>query len=409
MKIMQVNCVYRTGSTGKIVYDIHNGLCDKGIDSVVCYGRGSAESSKENGVYKTCSELYADVNHLFSRINGIVYGGCAFSTKKLISIIKAEKPDIVHLHCINGYFVNVYSLLKWLGQNHIKTLITMHAEFFYTGGCGHTYDCEKWLNDNGCGNCPRFKTETESLVFDRTKTMWHKMNKAFTYFEKNNLVVASVSPWLMNRGKQSFILKDKNHTTVLNGTDTENVFVPSDFSELKKQLNIKDEKVVLYVTPYFNTAPNHNKGGYYVTKLAEKMVDEPVKFIVVGKSDEANNKFPSNIIFVGRVSDQQTLAQYYTMADVTLLTSKRETFSMICAESLACGTPVVGFKAGASEGISIKEYSDFVDYGDLEKLQVAIKKRLSQPKPDNIHDEAKIKYSRDNMVENYIKLYKSML
>ena len=40
MKILQVNCVYKKGSTGKIVEDIHNVLIDNGIESVVCYGRG---------------------------------------------------------------------------------------------------------------------------------------------------------------------------------------------------------------------------------------------------------------------------------------------------------------------------------------------------------------------------------
>ncbi len=409
MKIMQVNCVYRVGSTGKIVYDIHNGLCDRGIESVVCYGRGSAEFTSENGVYKTCSEHYADVNHLLARVSGVMYGGCTFSTKKLINIIKKEKPDIVHLHCINGYFVNVYSILRWLGVNKIKTLVTMHAEFFYTGGCGYTYECEKWQNESGCSSCPRYKSETESILFDRTSTMWKRMKKAFSYFDEDNLIVTSVSPWLMGRGKQSVILKDKKHETVLNGTDTENVFVPSEFDELKNKLGVNDEKIILHVTPYFNTDPNHNKGGYYVTELAKKMADKPVRFIVVGNCDESTKGFPDNMTFVGKVSDQQTLAQYYSMADVTLLTSKRETFSMICAESLACGTPVVGFEAGAPEGISIKEYSDFVSYGDLEQLQNAVEKRLSQPKPDAIRNEAKVKYSRDSMVDNYIKLYKSMI
>ena len=60
MKIMQINCVYKTGSTGKIVYDIHKSLQKQGIDSVVCYGRG--EKIKEDRVYKTSSEILAKYN-----------------------------------------------------------------------------------------------------------------------------------------------------------------------------------------------------------------------------------------------------------------------------------------------------------------------------------------------------------
>ena len=85
MKILQVNCVYGKGSTGKITRDIHRGLSEQGIESVVCYGRGQEVS--EPHVYKTCGELYSKINNLWSRITGVLYGGLFFSTTRLISII----------------------------------------------------------------------------------------------------------------------------------------------------------------------------------------------------------------------------------------------------------------------------------------------------------------------------------
>ena len=112
MKVMQINCVYKTGSTGKIVYDIHTALKNKGITSVVCYGRGT--KIYEENVYKTCGEVEGKLNNLISRITGLVYGGCFFATNRLIRVIKKEKPDVVHLHCINGFFVNIYRLVSFL-------------------------------------------------------------------------------------------------------------------------------------------------------------------------------------------------------------------------------------------------------------------------------------------------------
>ena len=85
MKILQVNCVYNTGSTGKIMYDVHTELVKNGYNSVVCYGRGAKTTDKN--VYKTCGEVYSKFNNLLSRFTGIMYGGCYFSTNKLISII----------------------------------------------------------------------------------------------------------------------------------------------------------------------------------------------------------------------------------------------------------------------------------------------------------------------------------
>ena len=131
MKILQVNVVYKKGSTGKIVYDIHKRLQEKNVESVVCYGRG--QKIDDDNVYKTSSEILAKSNALKSRITGLQYNGSFIATKTLIDIIREEAPNIVHLHCINGYFVNIYELLEYLKNNDIKTVLTLHAEFMYTG------------------------------------------------------------------------------------------------------------------------------------------------------------------------------------------------------------------------------------------------------------------------------------
>ena len=405
MKILQINNVYKKGSTGKITYDIHQELQRRGIESVVCYGRG--QKVDEINVHKTCGEFYSKINNIWSRITGIMYGGCFFSTNRLISIVKKEKPDIVHLQCLNGYFVNIYRLINWLKKNKIKTVLTLHAEFMYTGGCGHSIECNQWSNRNGCGHlgCPRWRSETKSLFFDRTATMWKKMKKSFEGFDEN-LIVTSVSPWLMERAKQSPILKDKRHEVVLNGLDTE-IFHPYDVKELRDKYNLKNEKVIFHATPSFNDDPKHIKGGYYVIKLAEMMRNQNVKFIVAGKYQEGL-QIPDNMILLGKVEDQTILANYYSMADVTLLTSRKETFSMVTAESLCCGTPIVGFKAGAPERIALPKYSCFVEYGDMEQLYKATIGMLDVVKRVK-SEQSKERYSAETMCCKYIETYKNLL
>lgn len=399
MKVLQVNCVYKKGSTGKITYDIHTHLLENGYASVVCYGRGS--KIKEPNVYKVCGEVYAKAHNLLSRLTGIMYGGCNFSTRKLISVIKKEKPDIVHLQCINGYFVNIYKLVSWLKKKNIRTVLTLHAEFMYTANCAHALDCEKWKT--GCGNCSRLKAETGSILIDGTAKSFRKMKKAFEGFERNCTIV-SVSPWLMSRAKDSLILKDFEHKVVLNGLDTE-VFKPCDTDEIKKDLGITDEKVIFHATPSFSDDPDHIKGGYYILKIAEALKGENVKVVVAGKYD-SNIKVPENVILLGNIPDQKLLARYYSLADVTVIASKKETFSMIVAESLCCGTPVAGFKAGAPEQIALPQYSSFSEYGDIDDLIEKVKKMLDEKKcSDEICQAARQKYSKEVMASNYIKAY----
>ncbi len=406
MKIIHINCVYNSGSTGKIVHDVHSYLSDIGQDSLVIYGRLGKTDDKN--VYKLCSETYSKANHLFNNIIGITHGGCRFSTNRIISFIKKEAPDIVHLHCINGYFVNIYRLVAFLKKSGIKTVLTLHAEFMYTGGCGHSGDCDLWRSTEGCRHCPSWKRETGSLFFDRTHTMWKRMRAAFENFDEN-LIVTSVSPWLKSRAEISEILKGKRHKVVLDGVDTD-IFHPSDgatVEALRKELGLGQEKVVLHVTPAFSDDPHHLKGGYYILKLAEMMPE--VKFLIAGRAKKGIS-LPPNVRLLGMVSPAGRLAKLYSLADLCIIASKRETFSMVTAESLCCGTPVAGFEAGAPEQIALETYSQFGVYGDLDKLRQKAQEFLCK-KWDNqeIALAAAERYAKKKMIKAYMAVYEEML
>ena len=380
---------------------LHNGVIQRGMDSVVVYGRG--KRIKENSIHYVCGELCGKVNHLVSRVTGLMYGGCPFSTSKVISIIKRQKPDVVHLQCINGYFVNIYRLVEWLKLSGIPTVLTLHAEFMYTANCPHALDCEKWKT--GCVDCRRVKKETESIFFNNTSLSYKKMLKAFEGFG-DKLRVVSVSDWLMNRAKQSPILKDMHHSCIYNSVDT-TVFRRYEEDELKKRFCPNGEKLVFHATASFSDAEDHFKGGEWILKLAQRMRNQNVVFVVAGNSS-VSTKVPDNVILLGRVSDQHKLAKLYAISDVTLLVSKKETFSMVVPESLCCGTPVVGFEAGAPEQIAIKDYSLFYPQKDLSGLQSGVESFLAKDfDKDAISNKAISIYSTEKMVEDYISVYRS--
>ena len=391
MKIIQINNIFPYGSTGKITLDLHNGYLERGLNSIVLYAHGDKSGDK---CFKICSKFYTKIQALRSRISGIVYGGCILSTRKIIKIISKEKPDIVHLHCINGNFVNIFKLIKWLKNNQVNTVITNHAEFYYTGNCAHSFECTKYLS--GCGYCPMLKEDLKSWFFDRTKKSWNKMKKAFNGF--STVKVCSVSPWLFERSKNSIILKEHENLVVFNGVDTK-IF---HYKESQKVSSIKN---ILHVTAHFSSSKTDLKGGIHVINLAKRLPD--YTFFVVGKYD-LDGEIPKNIKLLGEIKDQNQLASLYSQANLSLLTSRRETFSMTTIESLCCGTPVVGFKAGGPESISIPKYSTFVEYANIEQLIKAIRTfELDGFDKREVSNEASKIYSKDKMVENYLNVYRS--
>lgn len=401
MKVIQINCVYGKGSTGKITRSLHHDLQQAGVDSIVCYGRG--EKVTEPGVHKLCPEWYAKWNNLLSRATGLPYGGCRLSTGKLIWFLKREKPDVVHLQCLNGHFVNIYRLISWLNRNRIPTVLTLHAEFMYTANCAHAETCEKWKT--GCGDCPRYRKETRSWLFDSTARSFGKMRRAFAGFGET-LHVVSVSPWLRDRAAQSRILEGKKHSAVFNGVDT-SIFHPVDAAQLRQKHSLAGEKVLLHVTTWFCDDPEHLKGGYYVCQLA-KMLGQDWKILVAGRYQKSVS-LPENVILLGEIRDQRQLAAYYSLADAVVLTSRRETFSMVTAEALCCGTPVAGFRAGGPEQIALEMYSGFAEFGDVPGLCEIITSLLERcPAPEEIACKAKQRYDTKAVCDAYLDCYRQL-
>ncbi len=396
MKVLQVNNVYGEKSTGKITKVIHDGLRSAGHESLVIYGRG--KDTNDPGVIRLCPDWYGKVNNLLSRFTGMMYGGCLLSTARAKRIILREKPDVVHLQCINGYFVNIYSLIRWLKKKKIRTVVSLHAEFMYTANCGHAFACDQWIH--GCKRCPDKRKATKSLFFDHTGRSWQAMKAAFHGFE-NDCVICPVSPWTEDRARQSDILRDFRFVTVFNGVDAENTFCYPDTARQR-------ENMVLHVTAHFKNDRDHAKGGWYLAELARRLPD--TQFVVAGRAEESAD-LPENLKLLGVITDQQELARLYRRAKLSVLVSQKETFSMPCAESLCCGTPVVGFKAGAPEQIALDSYSDFAEFGDLDGLERFVRKWLAKEDLDygEIAKQGKQAYSAETMVRSFTEVYRSLL
>ena len=396
--------MYKRGSTGKIVFDLHNKLMSSGNQDTVYFGRGEAE--RNDNVVKFCHEIEAHIHHFFVKYFGALrYGGSLIPTNRVIKAIKELNPDIVHIHCINCYCINIYQLLTYLGKNEIRTVITHHAEFLYTGNCPHAYDCTKWKEINGCHDCQNVEEATGTKVTDRSHTSWLKMKNAFDSFQYEKCVNVAVSPWVKSRVEQSVIAKRFKCVVVNNGVDTDI------FRYNNTGLNFKGnyDTTILHVTASFSLDRHDLKGGWMIVELATMMPN--VRFVVVCMHNHVEeSELPGNIQLWGAAKDRAELASLYSAANVTLILSKKETYSMVTAETLCCGTPVVGFKAGGPESIAINKYSSFVEYGDLNAIKDSILHWIDiGVSKKEIERKAHLLYSNDTMLNSYLNIYNSMI
>ena len=267
--LIDVNCKF--SSTGKIVYNLFKGLKEDGREAAICYGRG--DEILEDGIYKFGLDWETNIHAGLARITG--YNGCfsPISTRRLIAYIEKFKPDVIHIHELHAYFVNIKPLLEYIKKKKIKVVWTFHCEYMYTGKCGYAYDCKKYIS--GCENCPAIKEYPKSMIFDKTKQMYLKKKQLL---EDMDIDIVTPSKWLADRVKLSF-LKDKNIQVIHNGIDID-IFHPMDTVDLKQQLNIsKDDKVVVAIAPDIMI---ERKGGKQVLQLAKQMSDQKIVFVLVG-------------------------------------------------------------------------------------------------------------------------------
>ena len=373
------------------MYDLFRKLKEDNHEAAICYGRG--EVINEEGIYKFGLDWETRIHAGLARITGLNGYFSPVSTRRLIKFIEKFQPDVIHLHELHAYFVNIKPLIKYIKSKKIKVVWTFHCEYMYTGKCGHAYDCLNF--QNGCGNCPAVREYPKSLFFDRTR----KMLK-----DKKNLLIdmdftiVTPSQWLADRVRLSF-LKDKEIRVIHNGIDTENVFYPRDVQDLRKKLGLHDKKVVLSVAP---NIMDERKGGAIILKLSEKLKE--LQFVLVG-SDETK-RYNENVLMIKRTKDQDESAKWYSLADLFLICSKRENFPTTCLEALACGTPIVGIDEGGTKETASEPYGLFFKADSLDKMIDGIKQQISKHKnKQNISLYGRELYSQQTMYNNYQKIY----
>lgn len=398
MKILQINCVYKEGSTGRITQDIHEYILKQGEESVVLCGR---RGKTEPGVYPIVSEFYAKANNLRARLTGVVYGGCRTSTEKIKKIILRESPDVVHLQCINGFFCNIFELLTFLKEQKLPTVLTLHAEFMYTANCAHAGDCDKWKT--GCHHCEVYKEKLHSLFFDRTAYAWKKMHEIYRNWD--DLHIVACSNWIASRAAQGGELGKRDIRVIHNGIDNTSVFYPrNDAAErIRERYQLpENKKYVLYVAPGFSELKGFDK----LLELTKQCADTDLQFLLVGGQYDGSEE---NITVIGRITDRNLLADLYSGSDALVMCSRNDTYPTVCLEAISCGTPVVGFEIGGVRETITAGMGGTVPFGDLNAMQdLLVKVTRNTPEKETV--EAGRKYhAKVRMLEEYMALYRSLL
>ena len=335
-RILFINSVCN-GSTGTICKNLYKATEETGHTCCIAYGRGDAPEGFNTIKIGNQLDIYLHV--LKARLFDASGFGSKKATKDLIRQIEEFKPDVIHLHNIHGYYVNIEILFNYLKQHpEIKKIWTLHDCWSYTGHCAYyTYaKCDKW--QTCCkGNCPN-KKEYPQTVFSNIKSNFNKKREIFSGVE--NMILITPSKWLKKEVEKSY-LKDYPIEVINNGVDT-NVFKPTS-STIKQQYGIEDKKVILGVASVWDK----RKGLDTFIELSKEL-DNQYQIVLIGLNKKQIEQLPKNIIGISRTENVQELVKWYSAANVYFNPTLEDNYPTTNLESIACGTPVITFNTGGS-------------------------------------------------------------
>lgn len=337
MKIVQIN-TFPYKATGHIMMDIHKILTEQGYESYVCWGRGRPANNNHEIVIS--DNIGVKFHGMYTRLLDKTGFASRRATKKLLRRLDEIKPDIIHLHNIHGYYLNIELLFNYIREHNINVVWTLHDCWPMTGHCAwfDMCGCEKWKT--GCFNCEQLGTYPASKGFDNSEWNWNKKKTLFTGL---NLTIVTPSQWLKDIVMNSY-LKNYRCEVINNGIDLD-IFKPVGNSEIEKtreKYNLDARKIVLGVASEWTP----RKGLLDFIKLSEMLQD--VQFVVVGLTERQIKEMPPNTKGIKRTENQRELAALYTIADVFFNPTYEDNFPTTNLEALACGTPVITYDTGGS-------------------------------------------------------------
>ena len=396
MKVLIINSVCGICSTGRICTDLAEVLETKGHECKIAYGRETVPEKLQKYAVRIGNDLNVKIDGIKTRIFDNAGFNSVSATKKFLKWVAEYDPDIIHLHNIHGYYINIHLLFAFLKAYGKPVVWSLHDCWSFTGHCSHysADKCYKW--QTVCDECHRKHTYPRSVFLNRARQNFLK--KAILFRSLDNLTLVTPSAWLANEVKNSFLNKYNIHP-IPNGVDLE-AFRPRE-SDFRDKYGLENKKIVLGVA----TAWEEYKGAKRFAELSQKLGDD-YKVVLVGMTARQSAEMPSEILVLPRTVNISELCEIYTAADIFLNLSEMETMGLTTVEAMACGTPVCVSNFTATPEVVTDMGGIVLEDLKNDTIVKGIETVLSKDYPETRRNA--LKYEKNLQYNKYLELYEEI-
>lgn len=379
MEVTHIN--HRDGENGggRAVYRLHRGLCRRGVTSKIFVqrrDRGDENvhvfSPPQNAWVRLRRSLRRKrIEYAFGRYQDKrperAEPFCEDRTQYKGQVFPQSPPaDIVNLHSVYG-FLDLGSFFRNVSVPVVWTLHDMNA---FTGGCQYNINCTRYRRS--CGRCPQLGSDTET---DLSRDVWSRKRRAYQHvIGDDRLQVVCPSQWMADEAQGSSLFANVPVDVIPNGLDAE-IFCPRDTTGLSSALGIlPDHFVILFLAA---SVKRTRKGFDLFSDAVASLNESNVSLVSVGRGDPG---LPEHLhhVHLGSIENDRLLSLVYSLADLFVIPSRQDNLPSTVLESMACGTPVVGFDVGGiPDMVRPKSTGWLAEKGDTRKLRDAIDTALT--------------------------------
>jgi len=422
MKVLHINTKYRGGGAARAMQRLHDQLLAKGHESKFLIGRpGQANPPLVNFIGDVISEYGTIWESFMSRFGNRfddLWGIHPWSYHPTLKLPQTEIykwAQLIDLRNLFGDYLNLW-VLPELSRN--KPVVWRLPDMWaLTGHCAYPYDCQRWIT--GCYDCPLLTEEGRKIVeppptrWDGTERVWRAKKNLYS---RSRLHVVVTTSWMKTNVEKSILGNAMSINVISNGVDLE-VYQPYEKDEVRRELDLPlDRKILLFAAADLK---NLRKGYIYANKAVEKLVhkmQKPPILITMGNAKGIKKESSSTSIrHFGFVRGKERQAKIFAAADLFLCTTLADAQPQTALESMACGTPLVGFDVGPMADLTgYRKRGLLADEITSESLGKVLQEIINQPHVinemgENCRRKAIRDFDIDAQTNEYIRLYQEIL
>lgn len=400
MRVAMVSDLHARGGAAVAASRLAEGLAAAGHDVRRLAGFAGDENDDGPIEIRTIPREYAirlKANRLPRRLRDAVRGALNdLAERALRRALEALDPRVVSLHNLHG--------MRWpprfaeVCADVAPTVWTLHDMWSFTGRCGYSGDCQRYLD--GCtAECPTPEEPPElspSLIADA----WKRRRSIVEQTPDLHAVCPSV--WLREEATRTVWPRERT-TVIPNGLPLD-AYAPGGEPSGPSEGSLR----VLVAT-----SQDPRKGDRFVSDVLDG-VEVPTEVVCIGRGDPEIGSASVDVHRLGFVSKARK-RRAFREADLYLHTAIQDNFPNVILEAMASGTAVAAFEVGGIPEMVDEGVTGFLGpVGEPRRLGARISKLAKEPAElsrmgDRALAEARKRFSLDRQASDYESLFRHLI